>query len=239
MWSPTQRDNVVASILYYGTTGDGLTEASVPVLGHFAEDDPYETAEWVAEFEDTLRKAGRDVTIHRYPATGHWFAEPSKEAYRGGCGEFRLRSDGRLPHSAAGKRQRMTGARDPRVDAWIEALPDWQAEICRVVRELIHEADPEIEETIKRTTQPYFVLHGNVMALQSTKHHVNVFLYDPGVVDPDRIITDGFGAQTGRQIKVTDAKAINEPALLAMLREIIGRNRAGGWRKLQEQAPGN
>lgn len=48
----------------------------------------------------------------------------------------------------------MTGKRDARVDAWIDALPDWQAAICRKLRALIHEADPEIEETIKRTTQP-------------------------------------------------------------------------------------
>ncbi len=82
MWSPTQRDRVVASVLYYGTTGDGLTEASVPVLGNFAEDDPFEDDEWLAEFEKTLRDAGREVTIHRYPGTGHWFAEPSKDAYR-------------------------------------------------------------------------------------------------------------------------------------------------------------
>jgi carboxymethylenebutenolidase len=82
MWSPTQRDEVVASILYYGTTGDNLESAKVPVLGHFAEDDPYETAEWVAEFEGILRAAGRDVVINRYPGTGHWFAEPSRDAYR-------------------------------------------------------------------------------------------------------------------------------------------------------------
>lgn len=83
MWSPTQRDRVVASVLYYGTTGGSvLNEASVPVLGHFAENDPYESDEWVAEFEGTLRTAGRDVTIHRYPGTGHWFAEPSRDAYR-------------------------------------------------------------------------------------------------------------------------------------------------------------
>jgi carboxymethylenebutenolidase len=82
MWSPTQRERVVASVIYYGTTGDALAEASVPVLGHFAEDDPYETEEWVAEFESILKSAGRDVTIHRYPGTGHWFAEPSRDAYR-------------------------------------------------------------------------------------------------------------------------------------------------------------
>jgi carboxymethylenebutenolidase len=83
MWSPAQREQVAATVLYYGTTGGSiLTEASVPVLGHFAEDDPFETDEWVAEFEGILRSAGRDVTIHRYPGTGHWFAEPSRDAYQ-------------------------------------------------------------------------------------------------------------------------------------------------------------
>ncbi|MFL5673887.1 MAG: dienelactone hydrolase family protein [Chloroflexota bacterium] len=83
MWLPTVRDAVVGSVLYYGTTdGPVLTAARVPVLGHFAEDDPYETAEWVAEFEGTIRAAGRDVVIHRYPGTGHWFAEPSRDAYQ-------------------------------------------------------------------------------------------------------------------------------------------------------------
>jgi carboxymethylenebutenolidase len=82
MWAPTQRDQVVASVIYYGTTGDGLTEASAPVIGHFAEDDPYESTEWVDEFGAILRSAGREVAIHRYPDTGHWFAEPTRDAYR-------------------------------------------------------------------------------------------------------------------------------------------------------------
>jgi carboxymethylenebutenolidase len=83
IWSPAQRDRLVASVVYYGTTGGAiLSEASVPVLGHFAETDPYETDEGIAEFEEALRSAGRDVVIHRYPGTGHWFAEPSRDAYR-------------------------------------------------------------------------------------------------------------------------------------------------------------
>ncbi len=83
MWSPTERDGVVATVLYYGTTGGPvLTAAAVPVLGHFAEDDPYESEEGVAAFEESLRSAGRDVVLHRYPGTGHWFAEPSRDAYR-------------------------------------------------------------------------------------------------------------------------------------------------------------
>jgi carboxymethylenebutenolidase len=82
IWTPTQRDRVVASVLYYGTTGDNLTGSSVAVLGHFAEEDPYESAEWVTEVEEILRSAGREVEFHRYPGAGHWFAEPSRDAYR-------------------------------------------------------------------------------------------------------------------------------------------------------------
>ena len=122
---------------------------------------------------------------------------------------------------------------DPRVDAYIDGLPEWQQRVCQEVRDIVHDADPEVEETIKRSVQPYFVLQGNIAALQGTKDHVNVFLYDPLVTDPEGIITRGFEATTGRQIKVFEGEPINRPALLAMFREIIEHNRAGGWRKLQ------
>ena len=55
----------------------------------------------------------------------------------------------------------MVDPADPRVDAYIDALPDWQQAICREVRDLVHAADPEVTETIKRTNRPYFVLQGN------------------------------------------------------------------------------
>ena len=122
---------------------------------------------------------------------------------------------------------------DPRVDDYINALPEWQQLICREVRELVHAADPEVVETIKRTVQPYFVLQGNIAALQATKDHVNVFIYDPLVSDPDSIITRGHEAQTGRQIMIYEDDPINAPALTRMFNEVIDHNRAGGWRKLQ------
>jgi carboxymethylenebutenolidase len=83
IWGPTKSDRVDATVVYYGTwTGSVLGQAKVPVLGHFAEADPYETAETVNEFEQGLRDAGREAIVHRYPGTGHWFAEPSRDAYR-------------------------------------------------------------------------------------------------------------------------------------------------------------
>jgi hypothetical protein len=91
----------------------------------------------------------------------------------------------------------MTYSADPRVDAYIAALPDWQQAICRQVRELVHAADPDVAETIKFTNRPYFVLQGNICALQATKDHVNIFLYDgPMVPDPEQIITGGHDNTT-------------------------------------------
>jgi hypothetical protein len=43
---------------------------------------------------------------------------------------------------------------DKRVDDYIDRLPEWQQAICRELRDLIHAADPEMTETIKRTVQP-------------------------------------------------------------------------------------
>ncbi len=124
--------------------------------------------------------------------------------------------------------------RDPRVDGYISRLPEWQQEICRGVRDLIHAADPEIAETIKRTVQPYFVLQGNVCALLAAKDHVNLFLYDGAIVpDPEGIITAGHDNKTARTVAFRREDNINERALTEMLRQIIANNRAGGWRKLK------
>jgi hypothetical protein len=125
--------------------------------------------------------------------------------------------------------------KDPRVDAYIDALPDWQQAICRQVRDLVHAADPEVVETIKRTVQPYFVLDGNVVALLAAKDHVTVFLYDGGLApDPDGIITGGHGNETGRMIAIREGEPINAPAMTAIFRAIIADNRAGGWRNLKK-----
>jgi hypothetical protein len=126
---------------------------------------------------------------------------------------------------------------DPRVDGYIDALPDWQQAICHRVREIVHAADPEVEETIKRSVQPYFVLQGNVCALLATKDHVNVFLYDGAIVpDPEGIITGGHDNKTARTVAIYEGEAFNAPALQRMFEQIIADNRAGGWRKLKRGA---
>jgi hypothetical protein len=125
-------------------------------------------------------------------------------------------------------------ARDPRVDAYIDSLPAWQQAICREVRDLVHAADHEVIETIKRTKLPYFVLHGNVCALLAAQDHVNVFLYDGGIVpDPEGIITGGHGNKTARTVAIREGEAIRVRALTGIFKQIIANNRAGGWRRVK------
>ena len=124
--------------------------------------------------------------------------------------------------------------RDPRVDDYIDALPEWQRRLCRNLRDLVHAVDPEMAETVKRRVQPYFVLQGNVCALLAASDHVNLFLYDGAIVpDPEGIITGGHENKTARMISFRENEAPNAPALTAMLRQIVANNRAGGWRKLK------
>jgi carboxymethylenebutenolidase len=88
LWAASERDRVAGTVVYYGSlTGPSLARAQAPVIGHFAEQDPYEE-DGGAEMARQLRDAGRDVTIHRYPGTGHWFAEPSRDAYRAEAAEL-------------------------------------------------------------------------------------------------------------------------------------------------------
>ena len=121
---------------------------------------------------------------------------------------------------------------DPSADDYLNALPAWQQDICRQLRELVLGLDPEMTETIKRTVLPYYVLQGNVCALMGTKDHVNLFLYDPIAPDPHGIITRGQENRTGRQIKFYEGEPIPVGPLQELLREIVANNRAGGWRKL-------
>jgi hypothetical protein len=124
--------------------------------------------------------------------------------------------------------------KDPRVDAYLDALPAWQREIFSQVRDLVHSADPAVEETIKRSVQPYFVLDGNICAFLAAKDHVNIFLYDGAIVpDPEGIITAGRDNQTARTVGFREDETVNERALLTMFKQIIANNRAGGWRKLK------
>ena len=77
-----QPDQVAAVVLFYGAGWVDQTNTQASYMGHFAENDPYEDADYLKQFEQKLREHGRPTTIHIYPGAGHWFFEPSRpDAY--------------------------------------------------------------------------------------------------------------------------------------------------------------
>ena len=78
-------DGLTDSESDFGLSGGlGLTY-TLGQVGVFAEGrfhNVFTSEEDIRGLEEAYRRASRDITTYRYPGTGHWFAEPSRDAYR-------------------------------------------------------------------------------------------------------------------------------------------------------------
>jgi len=78
-WYP---EAIRAMVLVYGAAPADFKAARAAVQGHFAEQDEWESLDYVREMEAAIRAAGREVTLYLYPGVGHWFFEPNRpDAY--------------------------------------------------------------------------------------------------------------------------------------------------------------
>ena len=76
MWAATrQPSSVRAVVAYYGAQNIDFDALVAPVLGHFAETDPLVSEDELVEMQARLLLSDKHVEVHRYPGTGHWFAE--------------------------------------------------------------------------------------------------------------------------------------------------------------------
>ncbi len=94
---------------------------------------------------------------------------------------------------------------DHRVDDYIKSLPSWQQKVCWQLRDLVHAADADVSETIKRTKLPYFTLDGNICAFLGAKDHVNIFIYDPIALTPRASSTRGRTIRPREPFRCTKA----------------------------------
>lgn len=87
--SQERPEDIRAVVAIYGTDDGDYSTARAAYLGHFAEDDVFEPLEAVRELEAKIRTAGREVTFHTYPGTGHWFVEPNRpDVYNAAAAEL-------------------------------------------------------------------------------------------------------------------------------------------------------
>ena len=74
--SVNMADEIAAVVIFYATyPGLDYRRAQAAYLCHFAENDPFEPAESVAELEKDLTDAGKQATFYTYPGTTHWFTD--------------------------------------------------------------------------------------------------------------------------------------------------------------------
>jgi carboxymethylenebutenolidase len=71
-------DHIRSVVIFYGTGDGDFSKSRAAYLGHFAEKDEFEPQSDIDSLEESLRRAGRPVTIYRYSGTGHWFFEPDR-----------------------------------------------------------------------------------------------------------------------------------------------------------------
>ncbi len=84
--SVTLAGEVAAVVTFYATyPGLDYSKASAAYLCHFAENDPFEPAESVAEMEQELQAARKPTTFYTYSGTKHWFFEENRPEYDAGA----------------------------------------------------------------------------------------------------------------------------------------------------------
>jgi hypothetical protein len=114
--------------------------------------------------------------------------------------------------------------KDERVDAYVQRLDGWQRDAVVRLRDLIHEAVPDIGEDWKWDA-PVFVAHRNVCAIGVFSDHVKVnFFKGPGLPDPAGLFNAGLEAKTSRAIDLREGELdrVDVNAFRELLRQAAG-----------------
>jgi len=119
------------------------------------------------------------------------------------------------------------------IDARIRELNDWRGKMLARVREIIHQADPEIVEEWKwaKATSPGVPVfsHGGIICTGETyKDHVKMtFAKGTQLKDPARLFNSSLEGNVRRAVDIHEGEQINEAALKDMIRAAVKLNLEG------------
>src|SRR6266567_4251020 len=123
------------------------------------------------------------------------------------------------------------------IDARITELGDWRGKMLAKVREIIHEADPEIVEERKwvRATSPGTPVfsHGGIVCTGETYKNVVKMTFAKGAAlkDPSRLFNSSLEGNVRRAIDIHEGEKINEAALKDLIRQAVALNLEGKSKK--------
>lgn len=119
------------------------------------------------------------------------------------------------------------------IDARIASLGDWRSGVLARLRALIHEADPEVEETVKwrKPSNPAGVPiweHAGILCTgESYKSYVKLtFARGAALPDPAGLFNSSLGGNTRRAIDVKEGDMLDEAAFRNLIRAAVAENLA-------------
>ncbi|MBQ1497123.1 MAG: DUF1801 domain-containing protein [Sphingomonas sp.] len=113
------------------------------------------------------------------------------------------------------------------IDARIAALDDWRGATLARVREIIHEADPEVEETWKWRGVPVWEHAGILCTGETYKAAVKLtFAKGAALADPKGLFNSSLDGNVRRAIDIHEGEAIDAEALKALIRAAVAANLA-------------
>jgi hypothetical protein len=109
----------------------------------------------------------------------------------------------------------------------IKELGDWRGEMLARVRQLIHDADPEIQEEWKWMGTPVWSHDGIVCTGESYKQVVKLtFARGASLADPQKLFNSSLEGNTRRAIDIREGEKLKEAALKKLFRAAIAANAA-------------
>jgi hypothetical protein len=132
------------------------------------------------------------------------------------------------------KEPQLKNAESPseQIDARLAQLGDWRGEMLARVRQLIREADPQIEEEVKwakatRPGVPVWSHDGIVCTGESYKQVVKLtFARGASLADPHRLFNASLEGNTRRAIDIREGERLNEDAFKKLIRCAVAANSA-------------
>jgi hypothetical protein len=118
-----------------------------------------------------------------------------------------------------------------RIDQRIEELGDWRGKMLAKVRQLIHEADPEVVEEWKWMGTPVFS-HGGIICTGETYKSVVKMTFAKGAAlkDPSHLFNSSLEGNVRRAIDIREGEQVNEKALKDLIRAAVALNLEGAPR---------
>ena len=109
----------------------------------------------------------------------------------------------------------------------IQELGDWRGEMLAHVRQLIHDADPDIEEAWKWRGTPVWSHDGIVCTGESYKQVVKLtFFRGASIKDPKKLFNSSLEGNARRAIDIREGEKINETAFKQLIRAAVAANSA-------------